>query len=62
MVVEILPQTRKVKLSIKEYEKQQQDEALKKYGSTTSGQSLAGVLGAALKKKTTKKRNLSLLI
>mgnify|MGYP001164165184 FL=1 len=56
VVVEILPQTRKVKLSIKEYEKQQQDEALKKYGSTTSGQSLAGVLGAALKKKTTKKK------
>jgi len=56
VIVGISNQTRKVKLSIKEYEKQQQDEALKKYGSTTSGQSLAGVLGAALKKKSTKKK------
>ena len=56
VIVEISNQTRKVKLSIKEYEKQQQDETLKKYGSTTSGQSLAGVLGAALKKKSTKKK------
>ena len=56
VIVEISNQTRKVKLSIKEYEKQQQAEALKKYGSTTSGQSLAGVLGAALKKKSTKKK------
>ena len=31
------------------------DEAIEKYGSTSSGQSLAGILGEALEKKDQKK-------
>ena len=45
---------RKVKLSIKELEKQQEKEAVEKYGSATSGSSLADILGTALKKKEDK--------
>ena len=46
---------RKVKLSVKKLEQQQADEAIEKYGSTSSGQSLAGILGEALEKKDKKK-------
>jgi len=51
MIVELSNSDRKVKLSIKELEKQQQAEAVEKYGSATSGSSLADILGTALKKK-----------
>ena len=51
MIVELNSSDRKVKLSIKELEKQQQEEAVEKYGSATSGSSLADILGTALKKK-----------
>ena len=61
VVVEILPQLRKVKLSIKEYEKQQQDEALKNMEVQQAVSHWLEFL-ERLKKKTTKKRNLSLLI
>ena len=50
-------QKRKVKLSVKKLEQQQADEAIEKYGSTSSGQSLAGILGEALEKKIKKKIN-----
>jgi len=51
MIVELSNSDRKVKLSIKELEKQQQAEAVEKYGSASSGSSLADILGTALKKK-----------
>ena len=54
-ILEIDHQKRKVKLSIKKLEQQQADEAIEKYGSTSSGQSLAGILGEALEKKDQKK-------
>ena len=44
-----------MKLSVKKLEQQQADEAIEKYGSTSSGQSLAGILGEALEKKDQKK-------
>ena len=50
-ILEIDLQRRKVKLSVKKLEQQQADEAIEKYGSTSSGQSLAGILGEALGKK-----------
>ena len=54
-ILEIDQQKRKVKLSVKKLEQQQADEAIEKYGSTSSGQSLAGILGEALGKKDQKK-------
>ena len=54
-ILEIDHQKRKVKLSVKKLEQQQADEAIEKYGSTSSGQSLAGILGEALEKKDQKK-------
>ena len=54
-ILEIDHQKRKVKLSVKKLEQQQADEAIEKYGSTSSGQSLAGILGEALGKKDQKK-------
>jgi len=51
MIVELNTNERKVKLSIKELEKKQEKEAVEKYGSATSGSSLADILGTALKKK-----------
>ena len=51
MIIELSNSDRKVKLSIKELEKQQQAEAVEKYGSASSGSSLADILGTALKKK-----------
>tara|TARA_A100001011_G_scaffold399031_1_gene505880 strand:+ start:9975 stop:11684 length:1710 start_codon:yes stop_codon:yes gene_type:complete len=54
-ILEIDLQRRKVKLSVKKLEQQQADEAIEKYGSTSSGQSLAGILGEALGKKDKKK-------
>ena len=54
MIVDLNLIQRKVKLSIKELEKQQEKEAVEKYGSATSGSSLADILGTALKKKEDK--------
>ena len=54
-ILEIDHAKRKVKLSVKKLEQQQADEAIEKYGSTSSGQSLAGILGEALEKKDKKK-------
>jgi len=54
-ILEIDHQKRKVKLSVKKLQQQQADEAIEKYGSTSSGQSLAGILGEALGKKDQKK-------
>ena len=54
MILDLNLSQRKVKLSIKELEKQQEKEAVEKYGSATSGSSLADILGTALKKKEDK--------
>ena len=54
MIVDLNLSQRKVKLSIKELEKQQEKEAVEKYGSATSGSSLADILGTDLKKKEDK--------
>ena len=54
MILDLNLNQRKVKLSIKELEKQQEKEAVEKYGSATSGSSLADILGTALKKKEDK--------
>ena len=54
-ILEIDLEKRRVKLSVKKLEQQQADEAIEKYGSTSSGQSLAGILGEALEKKDQKK-------
>ena len=54
MIVELNLNERKVKLSIKELEKKQEKEAVEKYGSASSGSSLADILGTALKKKEDK--------
>ena len=54
-ILEIDHVKRKVKLSVKKLEQLQADEAIEKYGSTSSGQSLAGILGEALEKKDKKK-------
>ena len=51
MIADLNLSQRKLKLSIKELEKQQEKEAVEKYGSATSGSSLADILGTALKKK-----------
>ena len=44
-------------LSIKEVEIQEEKDALKQYGSSSSGASLGDILGAALKEGTTTKKN-----
>ena len=54
MIADLNLSQRKLKLSIKELEKQQEKEAVEKYGSATSGSSLADILGTALKKKEDK--------
>ena len=54
MIANLNLNQRKVKLSVKELEKQQEKEAVEKYGSATSGSSLADILGTALKKKEDK--------
>ena len=54
MIADLNLNQRKLKLSIKELEKQQEKEAVEKYGSATSGSSLADILGTALKKKEDK--------
>jgi small subunit ribosomal protein S1 len=54
MITDLNLSQRKVKLSIKELEKQQEKEAVEKYGSATSGSSLADILGTALKKNEDK--------
>lgn len=54
MITELNTTERKVRLSIKELEKQQQEEAIAKYGSVSSGSSLSDILGTALKKKEDK--------
>jgi small subunit ribosomal protein S1 len=48
--------TRKVSLSIKAREVAEEKEAVEQYGSSDSGASLGDILGAALKKKTPKKK------
>ena len=54
MIADLNLSQRKLKLSIKELEKQQEKEAVEKYGSATSGSSLADILGTALNKKEDK--------
>ena len=54
MIADLNLNQRKLKLSIKELEKQQEKEAVEKYGSATSGSSLADILGTALNKKEDK--------
>jgi small subunit ribosomal protein S1 len=54
MIIELNTTERKVRLSIKELEKRQQEEAIAKYGSASSGSSLSDILGTALKKKEDK--------
>ena len=49
-ILELDYQRRKVKLSIKKLEQQQADEAIRRFGSTSSGASLGNILGEALKK------------
>ena len=49
-ILEIDHQKRKVKLSVKKLEQQQADEAIRRFGSTSSGASLGNILGEALKK------------
>ena len=48
--------TRKVSLSIKAREVSEEKEAVAQFGSSDSGASLGDILGAALKKKTPKKK------
>ncbi len=50
-ILELDTVKRKVKLSVKFLEQKEKDIAIEKYGSTSSGQSLAGILGEALEKK-----------
>jgi small subunit ribosomal protein S1 len=54
-IIELDLEKLRVKLSVKALEQDQHDDALKKFGSTSSGQSLAGILGEALDKKDNKK-------
>jgi len=55
LIVELDKNKRKVTLSIKALEEQQTKAAIKKYGSTDSGEVLGEILGPLLKKKKTKK-------
>ena len=56
MIVELDKEKRKVVLSIKDLEKKQTKEVVKKYGSTDSGALLGEILGPLLKKKRNKKK------
>jgi small subunit ribosomal protein S1 len=51
MIISVDTKTRKINLSIKEFEIQEEKKALSKYGSSDSGASLGDILGTALKKK-----------
>ncbi len=56
LVTSVDKHTRKVSLSIKAREISEEKEAVEQYGSSDSGASLGDILGAALKKKTPKKK------
>jgi small subunit ribosomal protein S1 len=56
LVTSIDKASRKVSLSIKAREVAEEKEAVEQYGSSDSGASLGDILGAALKKKTPKKK------
>ena len=51
MIISIDQKARKINLSIKEIEIQEEKNALSKYGSSDSGASLGDILGTALNKK-----------
>jgi small subunit ribosomal protein S1 len=55
MVTQIDKASRKISLSIKAREISEEKEAVAQYGSSDSGASLGDILGAALKKRTSKK-------
>jgi small subunit ribosomal protein S1 len=55
LVTSVDKSSRKVSLSIKAREISEEKEAVAQYGSSDSGASLGDILGAALKKRTTKK-------
>ena len=57
LVTSIDKATRKVSLSIKAREISEEKEAVEQYGSSDSGASLGDILGAALKKKPSKKKD-----
>ena len=56
LVTSVDKASRKVSLSIKAREISEEKEAVEQYGSSDSGASLGDILGAALKKKTPKKK------
>ena len=56
MITELNKDTRKVVLSIKSLEEQEQKIAIKKFGSKDSGGTLSDILGPLLKKKTITKK------
>ena len=56
MIIELDKEKRKVVLSIKDLEEQEQKIAIKKFGSKDSGGTLSDILGPLLKKKTTTKK------
>ena len=55
MITNIDKSTRKIYLSIKAMEIEEEKKAVKDYGSTDSGASLGDILGAALEAKSEKK-------
>ena len=55
MITSIDKGSRKIYLSIKAMELEEEKKAMKDYGSTDSGASLGDILGAALEAKTDKK-------
>jgi ribosomal protein S1 len=55
MIINLKKSLRKVDLSIKELEKHNEEIAIKKYGSPSSGQMLKDVLGKVFKSNKTKK-------
>ena len=55
MVTSIDANSRKIQLSIKAMELEDEKQAMKDYGSTDSGASLGDILGAALEAKSSKK-------
>ena len=56
MIIELDKEKRKVVLSIKDLEEQEQKIAIKKFGSKDSGGTLSDILGPLLKKKTKTKK------
>ena len=52
MIIELNKEKRKVTLSIKDLEEQEQKIAIKKFGSKDSGGTISDILGPLLKKKT----------